>query len=533
MDPLSIIAASVSFVDIARRIKDSVDKVGQTRQKLHQLVENLVEELAELQKLCQGRLGRLDYADLDSTHSLQKLHSELMNTLEYCLKLAERRPGNKGLSSVRYHFIAWVKDAEMEAHILRLRDRVSSVHRRFTIISSLRVEQTENRLLVASLEHSVILKRLDSAMSQLLIKSHANGAYPASLLDKATRDGIEYQYLHRQVQETIALLRTILPHTFTIEETRGPLSFECRHGQSTPSRTSLMRSTTIEALETLQLLELDPASLALWEGSSHLMGLGLYLEDLRLGDDAVAIYIGITNIYQTLMQRDPGTYLPSAVWGLQRLSHIQFGTREGLDTAKQAVDICRGAAAMLREDYSLYLAHSLSIYSHRLAASRHFDEALAYAVEALAMQRKAPIAQQDPGCFLVCWEASGEENIALTSARTISRPYDTALNDMSSLGIYARILRSLGRWSEALIITTEVIHCLEALVKWDTNMTRYLSHQLIRWHKIHRNLMARTCPPRPPLAVTISKADDPAELDNKDPSGQGGYEAQSAALVRQ
>ncbi|KAF9497577.1 hypothetical protein BDN71DRAFT_594046 [Pleurotus eryngii] len=41
------------FVDIARRFKDSVDKVGQTRQKLHQLLENLVEELAELQKLCQ------------------------------------------------------------------------------------------------------------------------------------------------------------------------------------------------------------------------------------------------------------------------------------------------------------------------------------------------------------------------------------------------------------------------------------------------------------------------------------------------
>ncbi len=95
MDPLSITAAVVSFVDIARRIKDSVDKVrrgltllygailivtrkvGQTRQNLKQAVEDIIEELTELQKLCQDGQGRLDHIDLDSFHSLQKLHSSV------------------------------------------------------------------------------------------------------------------------------------------------------------------------------------------------------------------------------------------------------------------------------------------------------------------------------------------------------------------------------------------------------------------------------------------------------------------------
>lgn len=50
-----------------------VHEIGQTRRNLQQLVENLVEELAALQELCQD--GGLSRFDTDSTRSLQKLHS--------------------------------------------------------------------------------------------------------------------------------------------------------------------------------------------------------------------------------------------------------------------------------------------------------------------------------------------------------------------------------------------------------------------------------------------------------------------------
>lgn len=104
MDPLSITAAVVSFVDIARRIMDSVEKVrtdqrwpsdlvfgatpdehwiqvGQTRQNLQLLVEDIVEELTELQKLCHDGRGRLTHIDPDSTRSLQNLHSSVRTLL--------------------------------------------------------------------------------------------------------------------------------------------------------------------------------------------------------------------------------------------------------------------------------------------------------------------------------------------------------------------------------------------------------------------------------------------------------------------
>ena len=52
-------------------------KVGQTRHKLQQLAEGIVEELLELQKLCQDGQGHLNDLDPESTRSLKKLHSSV------------------------------------------------------------------------------------------------------------------------------------------------------------------------------------------------------------------------------------------------------------------------------------------------------------------------------------------------------------------------------------------------------------------------------------------------------------------------
>ncbi|KAF7440095.1 hypothetical protein PC9H_000439 [Pleurotus ostreatus] len=530
MDPLSITAAVVSFVDIAKRIKDSVDKVGQTRRNLQQLVENIVDELTALQKLCQG--GGLNRFDPDSTRSLEKLHSDLINVLERCQKLTEQRRTKTRLSSARYYVIAWLKDAEIEGHILRLRDRVSSVHRRFTMIASLRAERADHELLVATSDIRGAMHRMETLLSPFFIASHESGTYPASSLDRTAQlDGFDYQFLHRQVRRAADLLgRISATQAFTVEETRGPICVVYRTERRWPSRPSLMRMATIE---TLQLLELDPSDLALWEGAVHLLYLGKYLFDLRLEDDAAAICVGVVNLYQALMRRNPRTYLPCVAWGLELLSCIHFGTTEGLDAAKRAVDICRETAAVLQEDYRVDLAHSLRLYSNHLAANGCFDEALVYAVEALAMQRQAPLPQHDPDCPSVCWEASGEEHVALSSARTICRPYDSAIDEMLCLGIYAQILRSVGRWSEALIIATEAVRCADAFAEQRSfGFTRNLESWVVGVHEEHRIVMARICAPRPPLSASIDDVDELDELDSDDSSRQGGSDAQSAALVR-
>ncbi len=338
-------------------------------------------------------------------------------------------------------------------------------------------------------------------------------------------DGFDYQYLHRQVKKAVDLLgRISATHIFTVLESRGPLTLFFRLERSQPSRASLLRLATIR---TLQLHDFDPPELSLWEGSKHLLSLGDCLEHLGLYEDAASIFIGIVNLYQTLMQRNPKTYLPCVAWGLGRLSQIHFGTPEGLDAAKRAVLICRETVLVLQEDYSKPLAESLHLYSDQLAANGRLDDALIYAAETLAVQRRAPTPQQGSNRLSVSWEASGEERVALTSARTISRPYKMAVYDMIFLGSYAHLLESLNRWSEALIIATELVHCLDALVHFYSNWFNHISCWLMYWRDGHQDLMSRTCPPAPPLAASISDVDDLDDLDREDSRKEGGYGAQS------
>ncbi|KAJ8487525.1 hypothetical protein ONZ45_g14293 [Pleurotus djamor] len=75
MDPLSITAAVVTFIDIAKRIKTSLDKISQNRKTLRELIGNVVSELLELHKLCARREGVLDSSclDYDLTNSLDNL----------------------------------------------------------------------------------------------------------------------------------------------------------------------------------------------------------------------------------------------------------------------------------------------------------------------------------------------------------------------------------------------------------------------------------------------------------------------------
>lgn len=93
MDPLSITAAVVSFMDLAKRIKDSVDKVrhwvipwlgmlhsadgrvnqtGSNRRRLKELTNNIVEEVAKLDKYRQLKILCLDK---ESVCCLESLHT--------------------------------------------------------------------------------------------------------------------------------------------------------------------------------------------------------------------------------------------------------------------------------------------------------------------------------------------------------------------------------------------------------------------------------------------------------------------------
>ncbi|KAF4583489.1 hypothetical protein EYR38_002240 [Pleurotus pulmonarius] len=455
MDPLSITASIVTFIDVAKRIKDSVDKIGQNRQTLKELMNDVLDELTELRKLCQHREGELARArlDYDAVHSLEGLESDLNKVLQQIL---ERRKRNR-LSSLKAYVAVWAKNTEIEAHILRLKDRVSSVHRRFTYIASLRME---HGLLVVTTEHRMRMARMEGLVSQLLIDSDASGAAPASVLDHASPDGVEFQFLRLQVRKIVDRLSHISATHAFIEE---PLSAQPCMSYSQVSdpepMSSLMRSAMITFLQILQLLE-QPSDFTFLEGVEYAFKAYSLLLDVGLVEEAAAVTTWAVALYRRLTQND-ATYMTYVVAGLMNLADIRTGTPEGMDAAKSALTACRSTVATPQEDSSS-LAHCLRSYTFYLIRYGEFDTALEYAKEALAIQRDFPDHRVD-GDTLVVWEASGERDLVYSSARSITRSFQLAAEEGFSLYLLAISLGCESRYTEAAIVGVEAINCLTAL----------------------------------------------------------------------
>ncbi|KAL4256469.1 hypothetical protein AB1N83_012202 [Pleurotus pulmonarius] len=466
MDPLSITATVISFVEVAKRIKDSVDKIGQNRETLRQLTSDVVNELTELQKLCQRREGDLRRScfDDDSTSSLEALNSELNIVLDRCLQLVGPSK-RKHISSMSYYIRSWIKGAEIEAHILRLRERVSSVHRRFTYISSMRIENT---LLVVSTENQIRMNQMESLMSRLLIASHTVGAYPATLLDRASPGGIEFEYLRLQVQK---IVNNSYRSSATIHQALGvthedpPVIGRIYLPPPSEPPGTLLRSTTVEALRMQQLIESEPAQL--WtspEGVMQLSCLAFDLDHLYLKEDSVAIAHWMITIYQALLRQNPA-YMPYLAWGLRCLSSFRFGSSEGLSSAQSAVLIYGQLDATSSRDYSLFVALSRRVLSWHQYITGDYDNALESARQALEMQRKIPDQYSDEDT-LIAWEASGDDGLVFTSSSSVVRSYLMAVVEGLCLNIYALSLAAVGRYPDACVVGSEAINCFSALSKY-------------------------------------------------------------------
>ncbi|KAG5220338.1 Tetratricopeptide repeat family [Salix suchowensis] len=446
MDPLSITASIVTFIDIAKRIKSSVDKISQNRRTLKELTSNIVHELTEMQKLCQRREGVLDGSrlDYDLTLSLEDLQSELTDVLARCLKILEPRKQTR-FRTVKSGFIAWIKNAEIEADISRLKDHVTSFHRRFTYITSMRME---NSLLVVNAENRARMNRMEGLVSRLLIDSHISGIRPPLFLDRASPDGIEFQFLRLQIQKIVDNLSFIsASHTLAVDDFEGSYT---RPGH--------------QSSEIIQLLESKPSSLSIPDGAEQLLDLGNYLWDLGLGDDAAAIDTWAITIYRTLMLGNNTAFMPYVAWGLLNLASFRSGTQDGLNASKSAVSMYKAMVDTITTfDYSSHLPRAMRNHSVELFLNGLYDDSVESAKEALALQRKVSDSTPLYDTWIQ-WEASGEEIVVFSSARHFQRSQNMAFEEGMCLQQLACSLAMVGRYNEALIAGNEAFNCYQALV---------------------------------------------------------------------
>ncbi|KDQ31811.1 hypothetical protein PLEOSDRAFT_154022 [Pleurotus ostreatus PC15] len=117
MDPLSITAAIVTFIDIANKIRASVDKISDKHRTLSELTSDIVIELLELKMLSERREGLevLDESNLDAelTALLENLQSQLTTVLERCLKINKSR-NNSRLQTLKAVLTTWIEHPKLK-----------------------------------------------------------------------------------------------------------------------------------------------------------------------------------------------------------------------------------------------------------------------------------------------------------------------------------------------------------------------------------------------------------------------------------
>ncbi|KAL0946486.1 hypothetical protein HGRIS_012703 [Hohenbuehelia grisea] len=472
MDPLSISAAVVAFVDIARRIKGSIDKVAHNRRSLKELSEDVLKGLTGLEKFCRTRnnleraLDGSEEVEAELSESLEDLQSQLAHVLATCERTFPKTKPSGPLSAARSSFKAWRKVEEIEADIRRLKDQVQSCHMRFTSLASARIEHS---LLVLRTDQRARLHQMEGLVARVLIDSRVNNFRAATVLESPARDGIEYQYLHLQISNIVESLgRLAALKTFAQEEPEGVYLLPLDLSTILPcldSEPIQIRRTVIQALQILQLIELSPNALTIQTGALSLKELSLQLWNLGLLADAAAVQSWAVNFYRTLVKGKEGRYfVPYLGWSLNNLACYHAGQLAGLEASEAAVSTYRTLIETTPDhNYTSLLPPALSIYASELMNQSRYEDSLAQAQEALSLQRKSSEHHTCSCWSWVEWDASGEEAIVFSSGRRFGKCEAMAYEEALILQQLACSLAAMNRMSEARLVNTEALSVLNSL----------------------------------------------------------------------
>ncbi|KAL4261241.1 Fungal N-terminal domain-containing protein [Pleurotus pulmonarius] len=463
MDPLSMTAAIVTFVDIANRIKSCVDRFSENRRTLKDLTRHIVNELQELRILCQRQEelhSVLPIGDDPLAISLKNLHSEFKAVLECCLKFTEPQKRSH-LGFIKKMLNTWLKNPKLEAEISRLRDHVSSLHRQFTYITSMRLQNIEKCLLVDQMERRTGMHQMDRLFYRFFIDSYTSGINPPPFMD----DAMDAQFLRFQAQKVADLLSCVwAKRAFIPEDLDRVLDFKTGHctrvlppppSSSEFPEASRIRLVATEVFQTIHLLDSTPSDISMVYGARQLLRLDAYLWELGLSNHAAVVNNWTITIYRRLASLHR-KFIPCVSHALGNLIAFGSGTPEWLDICKSTiVMICKDIVDTHTDDVgSLCIAATIHRYASKLAQYGLHEYAIEVERQSLALQRKVRL----------LLEQSGE---AQSSSESKEEFYWATYLEAICLGQLAQSLAATRQRAEARISGNGAIACTQALVGWN------------------------------------------------------------------
>ncbi|KAK7001293.1 Tetratricopeptide repeat family [Favolaschia claudopus] len=202
------------LIDLGEGIQSSIEKVGENRREVWELLQDVDHTLHDLASLTKGKENIFRGPEL--LVALENLKAEMLHVHSKCLAVSPAQlPGFRRIGS---QFKAWRRRENLEKRVTRLRERVNKCYLQFTAISAARTEHAtwriEQTLILDNVETQVKVRRLEGMMAQLLLESDFGRLKINNTMEIISTDSsfstLESQYLSAQLRSLINTLNQLL-----------------------------------------------------------------------------------------------------------------------------------------------------------------------------------------------------------------------------------------------------------------------------------------------------------------------------------
>ncbi|KAJ7235818.1 hypothetical protein C8J57DRAFT_1479396 [Mycena rebaudengoi] len=373
-DPITITTTIITLatfikdlIDVGQNIRRSIEKVGENRRRVREVVDDILGTLAQLANLSRGREGSFQAQEL--LDALGNLKADMLHVLAVAQKISAPEP-RSGFHGLQSQFKNWLEREDVEAQVKRLNKHVKKCYIQFTAFSAARIENTsvrvEQRLITNSVEHHAKLQRLEGMVTRVLVQ---------------TQFGLDV--VNRTIEIIASVASPSQPHWDPVEE---PLKISFRQPKS--------GLHILQKILTVMLqIEDHPTTLSTKDATEMLLGLGGELSWSGLQSVATASSTLAVQVFRHLASGENFVgclpRLAFALRGLSRRYQYQLQHESAVQASEQSVHWCHFASSKstLQADNRALLLMSLNIHSTNLRATGQVDPAISVATEALVLSR--------------------------------------------------------------------------------------------------------------------------------------------------
>ncbi|KAL0953079.1 hypothetical protein HGRIS_007279 [Hohenbuehelia grisea] len=521
MDPVSLAATIIGFIDAADKLKTSLEKVGANKRKFIRLRTDVVRGLSDLEKLFRVNAQTLS---APNAGELRTTLEDLRRDLEEVRNLSDAHivVGTSAgqLSVVKSNFKSWLRRGEIEEEIAGLEQRIQACYIRFQVYITSSTQLTalrmEERQIHNHQQRRDDVLRFENVFVQMMGRPFSVYHPALSFLRHSGLDALDIHFLLRQIRKFFSTVNELLSEHMSFDEAAaGPhldslaRQFPVWH-QSPPDRFSHLLSNVC------QILQGPSAKGPVQDCAYTMFNMPAPLDSLGLAEEAHTALSLSVDLYSKLFQNTRSINFERHLGtALSVTGYFEPHTLAGLSASKRAVEIFDNLYNTHDDADDLdNLLLALNAHAQSLRVRGEIEESLDCTQQSLILHRewarlydKTYYSSHQP----VTWAASGEASVVFSAVNSCTHTVYVAFEEARALWNLACSLAALGRYAEARVAGVDGISAMNAVLCGAPKAYCYSARYPVRWAKEVSSWVSLPCCPTEE-GNTIEEVDDSSSL---------------------